>query len=218
LTWPTFLTSPGDVSPSMLVSLRRSTSVPLMTTPTSAPSFSLCVARNLSPFRLNWHFRQQFTEGWAKFQQHLTDIDEEAGEIMNEYQLQQLKARIVTKDDKQKESLGLLEEATCIVYQDKLKHVKDSKELEAILLDNCLILAKESSKHDLKLFQQIFPLDSLSIVDLADVENGAIKNIEALSTEALSFRITYKGDHDINIVVAASSAYTKDSWIRYLSQ
>jgi len=90
----------------------------------------------------------------------------------------------------QKESLSLLDEASCIVYQDKLRYVKDSKDLDAFLLDNCLILAKEVSKSDighLKLFKQVFPLEALSVVDLADVEKGVAKNLEALTTGSTLF-------------------------------
>jgi len=64
-------------------------------------------------------------------------------------------------NDLQKESLSLLDDASCIVYQDKLRYVKDSKDLDAFLLDNCLILAKEVSKGDighLKLFKQVSAL------------------------------------------------------------
>jgi len=94
----------------------------------------------------------------------------------------------------QKESLSLLDEASCIVYQDKLRYVKDSKDLDAFLLDNCLILAKEVSKSNighLKLFKQVFPLEALSVVDLADVEKGVAKNLEALTTGSSLLFLTH---------------------------
>lgn len=77
-----------------------------------------------------------------------------------------------------------MEESTCVIHQDKLKHVKDSKDLEAFLLDNCLVLAKDTKGDatQLKLFKQVFPIEALSVIDLADLERGTARNVEALST------------------------------------
>lgn len=45
--------------------------------------------------------RAQFSEGWAKLQEVLAMVDEQAGDIMTEFHLQHLKNRLITKDEKQ---------------------------------------------------------------------------------------------------------------------
>ena len=45
--------------------------------------------------------RQSFAAGWAKLQEVLVIVDDQAGEMMNEFQLDHLKDILVTKDDKQ---------------------------------------------------------------------------------------------------------------------
>jgi len=122
-TLPTSWINPGGVFPNTLASSTRSTSAPPTTTPTSkVPSFQTSMSttkktkknnkKKKEPqahqtifdctfFCFGKYNRQSFVAGWAKLQEVLVTVDEQAGKMMNEFQLDHLKDILVTKDDKQ---------------------------------------------------------------------------------------------------------------------
>lgn len=166
--------------------------------------------------------RANLSEVVKRFSELVSDIDEQVGSMITSFQLDHFRDNLIVKEEKQKSSLSILRESTEVIHQDTLKHVKDSKELTVFLLDNCLVMTKFKPKIDLqqyKLFKNVMPLEEISVVDLAELNNGAVKNLEAVSVDALTFRVTHNDNSSItNYVFSAPSAIAKATWIRLLTR